>query len=323
MYIGTALQVAAALACSHMAFMAHSQNYPTKPVRMIVAFPPGGGTDIVARMIAPRLGESLGQQVLVDNRGGANGIVGTEMAAKSPPDGYTLFMGTLGNLAANPTLYNKLPFDVMRDFAPLTQVVDVWFMLVSHPSLPARTIKELTGLAKAHPGGLIYSSSGSGGGPHLAAELFNMKAGTRMVHVPYKGSGPSYTDLLAGQVQLTFDSMVQGLQYVKTGRLRALAVLGPKRSPLLPEVPTAGESLQGYAVTNWFGLVMPAATPTDIRSRLHTEIVKVLRSPDLREKLLSQGAEPVGSSPEEFAAFIKTETATWGRVIQQAGIKAE
>jgi tripartite-type tricarboxylate transporter receptor subunit TctC len=302
---------------------APAQAYPSKPVRIIVAFPPGGGVDIVARIMSPKLSESLGQQVVIDNRGGAGGIVGTELAAKSPPDGHTMFMGTLGNLSVNPLLYSKLPFDVGRDFAPLTLVVSVTFVFYVHPSLPVKTVKDLIALAKSRPGRINYASSGNGGAPHLAAELFNSMAGVKMIHVPYKGSGPSFIDVLGGQVPLTFDSMVQGLQYVKSGRLRAVAVLGPRRSPVLPDVPTVGETLPGYEVVNWFGMVVPAATPRDIVTRLNTETVKVLRMPDIRERLMETGAEPVGSTPDEFGAFMKSESAKWARVIKEANIRAE
>jgi tripartite-type tricarboxylate transporter receptor subunit TctC len=318
------LAVVIGLALAALCAFASAQPYPSKPIRIIVAFPPGGATDIVARMVGQKMGENIGQQVIVDNRGGANGIVGTELAARAAPDGYTLFVGTLGNLSANPTLYaKKLPFDMTRDFAPITQLVNVWFMLIVHPSFPARSVKELIVIAKTRPGQINYASSGAGGGPHLAAELFNMMAGTRMTHIPYKGSGPSYTDLLAGQVQLTFDSVVQGLQYVKAGRLRALAVLGSQRSPLLPDVPTAAETLLGYEVTNWFGMVVPAATPVDVRTRIHSEVAKVLRTPDMKERLLGQGAEPVGSTPEEFSQFMRAETVKWAKVIREANIQAE
>ena len=209
---------------------ARAQTFPSRPVRIIVAFPAGGGTDIVARTLSPKLSEALGQQVVVDNRGGASGLVGTELAAKSAPDGHTLFMGTLGNLSVNPLLFSKLPFDVARDFAPLTQAVSVTFMLYVHPSLPVKTVRDLITLAKSRPGSINYASSGSGGAPHLAAELFNSLAGIKMIHVPYKGSSPSFTDVLGGQVPITFDSLTQGLPYVKAGRLRAVATLGPKRT---------------------------------------------------------------------------------------------
>jgi tripartite-type tricarboxylate transporter receptor subunit TctC len=301
-----------------------AQSFASRPIRIIVAFPAGGGTDIVARMIAPKLGEALGTQVVVDNRAGAQGIVGTELAAKSPPDGHTLFMGTLGNIAVNPILWrNKLPFNFERDFAPLTQVVNVWFVQMVHPSLPAKNPRELIALAKARPGALNYYSSGAGSAPHLAAEMFNSMAGVKSTHVPYKGSAPGMTDLMAGQVQLGYDSVVQSLPFIKAGKLRALAVLGATRTPLLPGTPTMKDFLPGYELTNWFALVIPAATPADIRNRLHSEVVKILRSPDIREKFLGMGAEPVGSSQEQFGAFIKSEMAKWGKLIRDANIKTE
>jgi len=302
---------------------ARAQTFPSRPVRIIVAFPAGGGTDIVARTLSPKLSEALGQQVVVDNRGGASGLVGTELAAKSAPDGHTLFMGTLGNLSVNPLLFSKLPFDVARDFAPLTQAVSVTFMLYVHPSLPVKTVRDLITLAKSRPGSINYASSGSGGAPHLAAELFNSLAGIKMIHVPYKGSSPSFTDVLGGQVPITFDSLTQGLPYVKTGRLRAVATLGPKRTQVLPDVPTVNETLAGYEVVNWFGIVVPAGTPREVIARLHSEIVKILRMPDISERLTAQGSDPVGSSPDEFGAFMKSETAKWARVIKEANIRAD
>ena len=310
--------------CALLPATSAAQTFPSKPIRIIVAFPAGGGTDIVARMIAPKLGEALGTQVVIDNRAGAQGVVGTEIAARSPPDGHTLFMGTLGNLAVNTVLYgNKLTFNIERDFAPLTQVVDVWFVQMIHPSLPAKTPRELIALAKSQPGALNYYSSGAGGAPHLAAEMFNSMAGVRTTHVPYKGSAPGQVDLMAGQVQLGYDSIVQSLPFIKAGKLRALAVLGTKRTPILPEVPPMSDFLPGFALTNWFALVIPAATPAEIRNRLHAEVVKILRSPDIKERLLGMGAEPVGSTQEQFGAFIKSETAKWGKVIRDANIKAD
>ena len=301
-----------------------AQSFPSKPIRIIVAFPAGGGTDIVARMISPKLGEALGTQVVVDNRAGAQGIVGTELAAKSPPDGHTMFMGTLGNIAVNPVLWgNKLPFNMERDFAPLTQVVDVWFLQMIHPSLPAKTPRELIALAKAQPGALNFYSSGAGGAPHLAAEMFNSLAGVKTTHVPYKGSAPGQVDLMAGHVQIGYDSVVQSLPFVKAGKLRALAVLGAKRTPLLPDTPVMKDYLPGFELTNWFALVIPAATPAEIRNRLHNEVVKILRSPDIKDKLLAMGAEPVGSTQEQFGAFIKSEMAKWGKIIRDANIKPE
>ena len=275
-------------------------------------------------MIAPKLGEALGTQVVIDNRAGAQGVIGTELAAKSAPDGHTLFMGTLGNLAVNTALYgNKLPFNIERDFAPLTHVVDVWFVQMVHPSLPAKNPRELIALAKSKPGELNYYSSGAGGAPHLAAEMFNTMAGIRTTHVPYKGSSPGQIDLMAGNVQLGYDSMVQSLPFIKAGKLRALAVLGAKRTPLLPDVPPMHDFVPGFTLTNWFALVIPAATPVEIRNRLHTEVVKILRAPDIRERFLGMGAEPVGNTQEQFGAFIKSETAKWAKVIRDGNIKAE
>ena len=304
--------------------VACAQTFPSKPIRIIVAFPAGGGTDIVARMIAPKLGEALGTPVVIDNRAGAPGIVGTELAAKAAPDGHTMFMGTLGNLSVNTALHgSKLPFNIERDFAPLTQVVDVWFVQMIHPSLPAKTPRELIALAKSKPGELNYYSSGAGSAPHLAAEMFNAIAGVRTTHVPYKGSAPGMTDLMAGHIQIGYDSIVQSLQFIQSGKLRAVSVLGAKRTSLLPGVPALNETLPGFVVTNWFALMIPAATPADIRNRLHAEVVKILRSPDIKDRLLSMGAEPVGSTQEQFGAFIKAETAKWGKVIRDANIKAE
>jgi tripartite-type tricarboxylate transporter receptor subunit TctC len=302
---------------------AWGQSFPSKPVRIIVAFPPGGGTDIVARAMGPRLTEIWGQSVVVENRAGASGVIGTEVAARSAPDGYTLFMGTLGNFTANQYLYPKMPVDPLRDFAPLSQVVAVHFVMVAHPSLPAKSVKELIALAKAHPGKINYSSSGPGGAPHLGMELFKSMAGVNLVHIPYKGSGPSFVDLLAGQVSLTCDSLLQALPYIKAGRLRALAVLGAKRTSLLPDVPTVGETVRGYDLTNWFGLAVPAATPHELVNRLYADAAKVMQQADFRERISNMGADVVGSTPEQFGAFMKSESAKWGKVIREAHIRAE
>jgi tripartite-type tricarboxylate transporter receptor subunit TctC len=305
------------------AWPAAAQTFPAKPVRIIVAFPPGGGVDIVARTMGPRLTELWRQPVVVENRPGASGVIGTEAAARSAPDGHTLFIGTLGNLTANQYLYPKMPVDPLRDLAPLTQVVAVHFVMVAHPSLPAKNVKELIALARARPGQINYASSGPGGAPHLGAELFKSMTRVDMVHVPYKGSGLSFIDLLAGQVSLTCDSQLQSLPYIKAGRLRALAVLGGKRSPLLPGVATVGETVPGYELTNWFGMTVPAATPQDLINKLYADVSNVLRQADFREKIAGMGADVVGSSPEQFGAFMKTESAKWGKVIREANIKAE
>ena len=312
-----------ALLAVAMGASALAQTFPAKPVRIVVAFPAGGGVDIVARLLAPKLAEAWGQQVIVDNRAGASGVIGTEFAARSAPDGHTLLMGTLGNLSVNPHLIAKMPVDPLRDFAPITQVVAVHFVLVAHPSLPARNITELITLARSRPGEINYSSSGPGGAPHLAGELFKSIAKVNLVHVPYKGSAPSFQDLLGGQVSLTFDSLVQALPYVRDKRLNALAVLGAARSPLLPEVPTVAESLPSYELTNWFGLVAPAAAPRAIVGKIHADVVKVLQDAGVSEKLSAMGATAVGNTPEQFGRAMRADSEKWGRLIREANIRAE
>ena len=302
----------------------HAQPYPTHPVRIIVAFPPGGGTDIVARLIGPRLTDQWNQQVIVENRAGASGVIGTEAAARAAPDGHTMLMATMGNLTVNQHLYSKMAVDPLRDLAPLTQVVAVNFVMVSHPSLPARNVKELIALARAKPGQINYSSSGPGGAPHLGVELFKRMAQVNLVHIPYKGSGPSFADLLGGQVSLTCDSLVQALPYIRDRRLNALGVLGEKRSPLLPDVPTIAESgVPGYELTNWFGLVVPAQTPRELVTRIRGAVFKVLQQQDIRDRLAAMGADVVGSSPEAFGAFMQHESAKWAQVVKEAHIRAE
>ncbi len=312
--------IAGAMICAS----ALAQTFPAKPVRIIVPFPPGGGLDIVARIAGPRLAESWGQQVIVENRAGASGVIGTEVAARAAPDGHTLFLGTMGNFTVNQYLYSKMPVDPLRDFAPLTQVVAVHFVMVAHPSLPVKNVKDLIALARARPGQINYSSSGPGGAPHLGVELFKSMAKVGLTHIPYKGSGPSFADLLGGQVSLTCDSLLQALPYIKGQRLNALAVLGTNRSPLLPETPTVAESgVPGYALTNWFGLAAPTATPRELVTKLYTDVAKVLQQPDVRDRLLAMGADVVGSTPEQFAAFMRAETAKWAKVIKDANIRAE
>jgi tripartite-type tricarboxylate transporter receptor subunit TctC len=302
---------------------AFAQPFPARPVHIIVAFPPGGGTDIVARLLAPRLAEIWGQQLIVDNRAGASGTIGTEFAARSTADGHTLFLGTLGNLAVNPHLYPKMSVDPLRDFAPVTQVVAVHFVMVANPSLRAKSVAELIALAKSRPGQINYSSSGPGGAPHLAGELFKSMAKVDIVHIPYKGSAPSFQDLLGGRVSFTCDSLVQALPYIRDGRLTALAVLGATRSPLLPDVPTVGETIPGYELTNWFGLVAPATTPRAAVAKIHADVVRVLKDPAIAEKLSSMGATAIGNGPEEFGAAMRADSEKWGRLIREANIKAE
>jgi tripartite-type tricarboxylate transporter receptor subunit TctC len=298
--------------------------FPTKPVKIIVAFPPGGGTDIVARLLAQRLGEAWGQAVIVENRAGASGTVGTEAAARADPDGHTLFMATMGNMTANQHLYPRMTVDPLRAFAPITKVVDVHFVFLANPALPAKGVQELIELAKQRPGEIAYSSSGPGGAPHLAMELFKRRAGIDLQHVPYKGSGPSMNDLIGGRVMLTMDSLVQSLPHIKSGRLKALAVLGPRRTVLLPEVPTIAESgLAGYALTNWFGLLAPAATPKQVLVQLNGDVLRILKQEDLQKKIADLGADVVGNSAEEFGAAMRAESAQWAEVIKAAGIRVE
>jgi tripartite-type tricarboxylate transporter receptor subunit TctC len=303
--------------------VACAQPFPSKPIRIVVGFPPGGGIDLVARLLAPKLSESLGQQVLVDNRAGANGIIATELVAKAAPDGHTIFIGTTGNLSVNPALYTNLPFSIERSFVPLTQTSSVPFLVYVHPSLPVRTLAQLIALAKANPGKINYYSSGNGSLPHLTGELLNTRAGVKTIHVAYKGSAPGMTDLMGGHVQLGYDAAAIGLPHVKSGRLRAIATTGPTRLSFLPDVPPANETLPGFEVVNWYGMVLPAGSSREVIRRLHAEIIKAMAVPDIREKLIAQGTEPVGTTPEEFGAFMKSETAKWALVIKAANIRAD
>jgi tripartite-type tricarboxylate transporter receptor subunit TctC len=300
------------------------QAFPTKPVKIIVAFPPGGGTDIVARVVGQKLGEGWSQAVVVENRAGASGTIGTEIAARAEPDGHTLFMATMGNMTANQHLYPKMAVDPLRAFAPITKVVDVHFVFLANPALAANSVGELIELAKKRPGDIAYSSSGPGGAPHLAMELFKRQAKVDLIHIPYKGSSPSVGDLIGGRVMLSMDSLVQSLPHLKAGRLKALAVLGPQRAALLPEVPTIAEAgLPGYALTNWFGLVAPAATPKETALKIHTDVIRVLRDPEVKKRIADLGADVVGNSPEEFGAVMRAESAQWAEIIKAANIRAE
>ena len=303
---------------------ATAQSYPGRPVRIIVPFPAGGATDIVGRLVAQKLSEAFGQQVIVDNRGGAGGTIGSDLAAKSPPDGYTMLLGTSSTHAVAPSLYSKLPYDPVKDFSPVTLAATATILLAVHPSVPARSVKELISLAKRQPNALSFASSGNGGISHLVGEQFKSMAGIEMLHVPYKGDTPALVDLVSGQVHLMFGTAVSFLPYVKAGRLNAVAVTNPKRSPVVPNVPTVAESgLPGFEALQWFGVFVPAGTPKDVVSRLHGEIVKLLKLPDVRERLASLGAEVVGNSPEQFAAFQKADSAKWAKVVKQSGARIE
>jgi tripartite-type tricarboxylate transporter receptor subunit TctC len=316
-----ALLLAAGLAA---AGTAHADVYPSKSIRFVVAFPPGGGTDIIARSIAQKLSERLSQQVVVDNRPGAGGNIGTDIVAKSAPDGYTMLMGSAGPLAINASLFASMPFDPQRDLAPVTLAASTPNVLVVNPSLKVTTVTELIALAKANPGRINFASSGFGTPAHLAGELFNSMAGVKLVHVPYKGASPALADLLGGQVQLMFSTMPPALPHVKDGKLRALAVTSLKRSPAAPELPTMDEAaLPGFEANTWHGVVLPAGAQAEVVTRLNREIVAILHLPDVVERLSAQGAEPVGSTPEEFAAYIRSETVKWAKVVRASGAKAE
>jgi tripartite-type tricarboxylate transporter receptor subunit TctC len=317
------LSVALQPAIAQTAAPGSAQGYPAKPVRLIAASSPGSAVDIVARIIAQKLSEQLGQQVIVDNRAGAGGNLGAEVAAKAPPDGYTLFMGTPAH-AINTGLYRKLDYDLVRDFAPISQVTSGQYAIVVHPSLPVKSVKDLIALARAKPGQLNYASAGTGNATHLAGELFNSLARVNLVHVPYKGSGPGMVDVMGGQVQIMFPNLTAALPQVKSGKLRALAVTGQKRTPVAPDLPTVIEAgIPGYVVTSWFGVLAPAATPRPIVQRLNAELAKLAKAPDMRERLAGEGAEPISSTPEQFAAFIKTEIEQWTKVVRAAKISAE
>jgi tripartite-type tricarboxylate transporter receptor subunit TctC len=301
-----------------------AQAFPTRPVRIIVAFPPGGGTDIVARVVGAKLQDQWGQPVVVENRAGASGTIGTELAAKADADGHTLFMATMGNMTANQHLYSSMTVDPLQAFAPITKVVDVHFVFMANPSLPASSVAEVIALARRKPGELAYSSSGPGGAPHIAMELFKRQAGIDLAHIPYKGSSPSINDLIGGRVMLSMDSLVQSAPHIKAGRLKALAVLGPKRSPLLPEVPTMQEAgVAGYSLTNWFGLLAPAATPKYVIQRIFVDVKKVLDDADVKRRIGGLGADVVGNTPEEFGAAMRAESQQWAEIIKSAGIKGE
>jgi tripartite-type tricarboxylate transporter receptor subunit TctC len=299
-----------------------AEPYPVRPIRMIVGFAPGGGTDLTARPVAAKLSELLGQQVIVENRPGAAGNIATEQVARSAPDGYTILMGTIAALAINPSLYGNLRFDPETDLAPVIQVVDSTNVLALHPSVPASSVQELIALAKEKS--LSAGSSGVGATGHLAIELFNLMAGVKLVHVPYKGGGPAMGDLVGGQIQLIFATTASAIPHLKSGRIKGIAVTTAKRSALLPDLPTISEAgLAGFDANNWYGLVVPARTPREIIDRLNAEVTKILAMPDVKTALFNQGLDPAPGSPEQFGAYIKSERAKWARVIKESGAKAE
>src|SRR5438067_2918628 len=313
-----------AMALFSIALLAQAQSFPAKPIHLIVPFPPGGGNDTVARAIAHELGPDLGQPMVIDNRPGAGGSVGAELAAKAPPDGYTLFLAGVGSHAVNPNLHAKLGYDPVKDFAPITLLASAPSVLVVNPAVPARTIAEFTAYARANPGKLNYASNGNGSAAQLAAAMYEYLAGVKMVHVPYKGIAPAMTDLMSGEVQLMFGTIVALVPHIQAGKLRALAVTSRKRSALLPDLPTLTESgLPDYEAGPWYGVMAPAGTPGEIVERLHGAIARALKQPDVAKRLAAEGAIVIASTPAEFGAHIKAELARVGNVVRAAGIRIE
>ena len=303
---------------------AQTQTYPGKPIRFVVPFAPGGGSDLVARTVGQKITEGLGQPVVVENRAGAAGTIGAEIAAKSPPDGYTLLLGSNGPLAINPSLYSKMPYDAARDFAPVSLATIMPFVLVTHPALPVKSVRELIALARAKPNQLNYGSPGNGATTHLANELLKSMTGIQITHVPYKGVAPAATDLISGQVQMMSGDLSTLLPHVKSGRMRAIAVTSAKRSSLVPELPTIAESgVPGYEASGWFGVLVPAATPQPVIERLNATIVKGLSASDARERLGALGGEVAPGTPEEYGALIRRDRAKWGKLIRAIGLKPD
>jgi len=299
-----------------------AQTYPSGPIRMIVPFPPGGGTDILARALAQKLNEAWGQPVIVDNRGGANGTIGAAVAAKAPPDGLTLLVVPSG-FAVNPNIYKNLPFDTLKDFAPVTQLAASPLVLVVHPSFPPRNVKELIAFLKARPGEINYGSSGNGSPPHLATELFKLMTSTKITHIPYKGAGPAAVDVIAGQIPIYFMNALQAVPHMKSGRLRPMGVTSDKRFPGLPDVPTIAEAgVPGYSMTNWYGMLAPAKTPGASIMKLQGEVARILNLPELKARLSSEGAEVVASTPERFTAFLKQEIDKDAKIVNASGMTA-
>jgi tripartite-type tricarboxylate transporter receptor subunit TctC len=302
---------------------AAADNYPSRPIRFIVPFPPGGGNDIVGRIVALKLGEGLGQQVVIDNRGGAGGTIGTDITAKAPPDGYTMLINNI-SLAVNHTLFKKLPYDTLKDLQPVSLVGRQPNIVVVHPGVPAKSVRELLDMARAKPGSVNYGSGGIGTASHLATEMLKLMANVDMVHVPYKGLGPALTDLMGGRLHVIISTMASALPQMKTGKLRPLAVTTAQRSAFFPEVPTLNEAgVKGYEFSTWYGLLVPARTPQPIVDRLNRETQKALGSALVKEQFVSQGLEPAGSSPQEFSAYLKSEVAKWAKVVKASGATPE
>ena len=310
--------------CAVAPALVSAQPYPAKPIRLIVPFPPGGGVDGVARIAFARVSESLSQQVVIDNRGGSAGIIAAETAARAAPDGYTLFFGTTATQAITPHYYRKLAYDPVKDFAPISLIAGAGYLLVVHPSLPVTSLKEFIAFAKAKPGALNFSSSGNGTVLHLTTEMFRGMAGIDLVHVPYKGAAPALADLLSGQIQLTFNPASVVLPHVKTNRLRALGVTSARRTALAPDLPTLAEvGLPGFEASGWYAVLAPAGTPQAIIARMHQALTAAIADRDVKERFGASGVEPIGTTPEQFAAYMRDEFVKWGRVVRQAGVKGE
>ena len=303
--------------------VAAAQQYPAKPVRIIIPFPAGGGADIFGRLVARKLQDNLGQTFVSDNRAGASGIIGCEIVARANPDGYTLLMGTTGTHSTNPAVYPKLPYDSIRDFAPISLVAESPFVLLADPRLPVKSVKDLIAYAKANPAKLTYGSAGTGSSSHLGFELFNLMAGIKGVHVPYKGLPPSMTDTIAGQLNITWNSISASAPAIKAGQVRALGIGSLKRSQLMPDIPAIAETLPGYELGSWYGFFAPAGTPRALVQQLHREILKVLADATIQQQFTNLGAEPVGNTPEEFSALLKKDLAKWAKVARDANVKTE
>jgi len=321
--ISKVMQAAALAAMVVCAAPALGQAYPTKPIRIVAPSTPGDAPDVIARLVADKLSVALGQQVVVDNKPGAGGVVGSESVAKSAPDGYTLIMGNAGSHGINAAVYSRLPYDIQRDFAPVSQVAIAPNVMVINPSVPANSVAEFLAYAKSQPGKLSYASGGNGSSAHMSMELFKSMAGIDVQHIPYKGSSPALTDLIGGQVAVFIGNMPPTVPHIKSGKLRALAVTTRTRSALMPELPTIADTLPGYETVAWFGVLAPAGTPPEIVNRLSVEIGRIARSPEMREKLVAMGAEPVGGTPEEFKAVIDRDIAKWKPLAQKVGIKVD
>ena len=300
-----------------------AQTYPTKPIRLVLPYPPGGGTDIIARPLAQLMSANMGQQLVVENRGGAGGNIGMDYVAKAPPDGYTLVFAITAQLAVNPSLYPRLPYDLIRDLTPISLLGIAPYLLVTHPTLPVKSVKDLVALARAQPDALTFGSAGNGSGAHLAGAMLNALANVKTVHIPYKGGGPAMTDLVAGQLQLSYLTFTSSNGFIRAGRLRALGVTTAKRSPVLPDLPAIAETLPGYDSAVWYGVLAPAGTAADIIARLNREFLTALKNNDLRQRLLTEAFEPIGTPPEELGAYMKSEMARWAKLVKVTGTKID